>query len=433
MSSSPLRALVAGVAVVLLCSAQAALGQTLDWGGTFDSATALDNTETQSDPWLEQTVRVALWSEVFQQFRAERELLVTAEAEYRFEYDEDPDEDPLHLLDLQTLRLRLIAPVTRLRNTTVVTNAGRFRFREPTGAILSHTGDGFTADALAPSLRLRVGGAYTGWVLNPVSTVRMTGSDAEEDSEDGQQFGPKRAIGLLEIEATEIYGRQSITFLTLGQLDLRDAELGQDTLNSQYLAILLDGPIEPIRGLYYQAFAVKGFGQYELVGDGTNELSFGAYGARMRYFLERLRFSRLLVEWLHASGGDRFDRFAPITSPTLGFAYRPDFANVMTARAEYSLRPFSTARNSVASSAQVATGGRVYLRSATTERIVSDIAIDQDRTDRYLGSEAVVRFAMRPSPELGLGFKNALFFPNSDLFDGGDPVYRGLIELSLGF
>ncbi len=423
--------LPAALAGMLMIVAHAP-AQQLDWGGTFDSATNLRDDPSREDTVFQQSFRLGLWAEVFAELRDERTVRFTAEGSYRLEYDEDDDDHPLHVLNPDLLRLRASFPLVFGPGSTLDFTAGRFRFGEPTGAIWNHPGDGLSVEARLPRVWVQVAGAYTGLLLNPVSDIRMTQTDLEEEDDTDELFGPRRAIGRLQLQLPELIGRQRLTGFGIVQVDLRDPDDGEETLDTQYVGLRLDGPVEPVRGLYYEVFGARGFGTFNEEGNGDTSVSSGLYGARVRYFRERLRYSRLFAEWLHASGGDALDPFVAINAPAAGFAFSPDLANLMLATAGYSLRPFSDSASAAAAGLQAGITARGYFRSTTKDVFFDAPGVDADSDSRYAGAEGELRLASRPTADLGFAFTSAVFFPNDDLFVDSDPWYRGRFELSIG-
>lgn len=408
--------------------------QEFDWGVSSDSSTNLRDDPRRDDAELQQLLRVSLWVELHGEFRDDRTIRFTTEGGYRFEYDQDEDEDTLHILNLDTLRLRAGFPLLLGPGSSLDVTAGRFRFRDPTGRIWNHTADGASFELRFPRWWLQGAGAYTGLLLNEVSDIRMTPTDSDEQSDSDQYFGPQRAIGLVRVRLPELIERQSLTAFALLQFDLRDRDDDEETLNTQYYGLQLDGPVEPVRGLYYDVFGAAALGRLEEEGGGESDITAGLYGARLRYFRERLRFSRILLEWLHASGS-REQEFVAINAPSTGFAFSPTLSNLMIATLGYSLRPFSTAASPALAAVQTGLTARSFMRSSveTGAAAVMPEATDAADDSRYLGTELELRLAVRPTSELGLVFTNAVFFPNDDAFLESDRWYRGRFELSLGF
>ncbi len=404
-----------------------------DWGGTLDSASNLRADAERSDPELQQLLRLGLWAEVFGELRGGSTVRATGEVSYRFEYDQDPDEDVLQLLNLDLLRLVASIPTLLGPGSTVEVTFGRFVFEEPTGVIWGHTGDGLRLENRAPGWGLVAAGAYTGLLLNPVSAIRMTETDSADESDTDEFFGPRRAIGLLAAQLPELVGRQSATTFAIVQRDLRDADEDEETLDTWYLGALVDGPIEPVRGLYYELFGVGGFGRYRLEGDGETDISSGLYGLRLQYFREAYRSSRAFLEWLHASGGDRLDPFVAINAPGTGFAFSPDLTNLMLASGGYSFRPFTGSAREPITTFQAGGAVRAFFRSAVDGAVFDAAGLNLESDRRYVGSEMELRLVSRPRSDFGLAFTNAVFIPNSDLFEDSDPRYRGRFEISLGF
>jgi len=407
--------------------------QEFDWGISSDSSTNLRDDPRRDDAELQQLLRVGLWAELHGKFRDDRTVRFTTEGSYRFEYDQDEDEDTLHILNLEMLRLHAGFPLLFGPGSSLDLSAGRFRFRDPTGRIWNHTADGASFELRFPRWWLQTAGAYTGLLLNEVSDIRMTPTDSEEQSDRDEYFGPQRAIGLVRLRLPELIGRQSFTAFVVLQFDLRDPDDQEETLNTQYYGLRLAGPIEPVRGLYYDAFGAAALGQLVQQGGGESEITAGLYGARLRYFRERLRFSRILLEWLHVSGSEE-QEFVAINAPATGLAFSPELSNLMLATLGYSLRPFTNSASPALAAVQTGLSARTFLRSSVESGAVdvpADLIDDDDA--RYLGTELELRLAMRPTSELGLVFTNAMFFPNDDAFLESDRWYRGRFELSLGF
>ncbi len=406
-----------------------AWAQQFDWGGTLDSATNLRADPDRDEAEFEQGLRSALWAELFAEFREERRLRITGEGSYRFTYDQQGNTDPEHVLNLDMLRLRSRFPLLFGPGTAFELTAGRFGFADPTGYIWNHPGDGLQVDLRFLRWRLRLAGAYTGLLLNSVSDIRMTDTDILEEDDTDETFGPRRAIASAQLEFPELIGRQTASLFSVLQFDLRDAATDESTLNTQYFGANAEGPIEPVRGLYYNLFGVLGVGTLDPAGADEADITSGVYGGALRLFRREWRYSRIAAEWVHASGGDALDVFVPINAPATGFAFSPPLQDLMRPSLSYSLRPFADSPDAVAASFRSQLAARGYFRSTTEE----DAAFDAQNGARYAGAETELELVLRPTADLGLAFTNAVFFPNDDLFDDGDPWYRGRFELSVAF
>ncbi len=429
----PAVCLVVFVVLALVGPSQTA-AQEVDWGATLDSATNLRSAPHRSDHEWEQLVRFALWAELFVELREERTVRLATEGSYRFEYDQGDDDDPLHILNLDLLRLSAGLPMLFGPGSALELSAGRFRFNDPTRVVWNHAGDGLSVSVGFPRWSARVSAAYTGLLLNAVSDIRMTPTDALEEDDTDQTLGPQRIIGLAGLAFPELVQRQNLTLFGILQFDLRDPDQGEETLDTQYVGAVIDGPVEITRGLYYSVFAIKGFGTWDVEGGEDESISSGAYGARLRLFRERLRYSRASVEWLHASGGGSMDAFTVINDPATGFTFSPGLADLMLASAGYSLRPLSNTTTSVAAGIRTGLTVRSFLRSTTgADGVFSAPGLDTESDARYVGSEGELRITLRPTRELGFAFTNGVFFPNGELFTDSDPWYRGRLEVSIGY
>ncbi|TVQ98714.1 MAG: hypothetical protein EA403_13935 [Spirochaetaceae bacterium] len=395
--------------LLLICSGGAAAFD-WDWGGSIDNTTQLGFSQMYDETQWTQNLKLGLWVSALQSLNSGGSITMTAAGSYRFTDERD------YIFDVDLLRAVGRYPGALGPRTTVVATLGRTPFRDPTGLVLDHLADGGIVTLSFPRASLRAGAAYTGLLLSPSSTIRMSNIDYTEQSTDDEFFGPKRAIGLLDFRF------RNTTLFTLAQVDLRDADAtGEDLVNTQYFGIT--GTARFGRSTYWDNLLIVNTGQTETGANEDNLFGF-VVGTGLRYFNEDLRFSRASFRALFTSPylpveefiGFDIDTFTPMNEPSLGLVFSPRMSNLIFAELDYSLRPFAGSVRGPADSVRIGAAGRAYFRgrfAGFTNDPDFVGQIDPDSDSMYLGTEVELGVAARVLSDLGLGLRTGVFLPGS--------------------
>ena len=407
---------------VLAIAAPVAAFDGRDWGVTVDGAATVRYSDELSDHDLDYRVRTALWAEFFRGIGDGGALVLSAEGSFVHADDRD------YLVDLDRLRLSMSFPGAFGGAGTFAAAFGRFAFRDPTAQILNSPADGVRLGFRFSTWELELWGGYTGLLLNPVSRIRLSAADRAEESDDDQIFGPQRVLAQAELRFPDIAARQLLSLSAVAQWDLREEDDDTDTVDSQYGALLLAGPL--VRNLYHTSFAGVGLVQAEedLIG------LFG--GTRLRYLREEWLGSRFSLSMLFTSGTQgEISAFVPITQPSIGRVFQPRAGNVSTVSAGYAVRPWIRSSAVSVRAIELSTGGRAFFRSSDQGSVeggglLTAGTLTPAGSERYLGSEVEWGLRARPLPDLGFALTGGVFLPGSVFGDDAGPEYLGRFELS---
>jgi hypothetical protein len=397
-------AIIALAALLLLLAAPSVVSFDWDYGGSLDNTTVLGFSEMYDDTEVDQSFRLGAWFFGLEQFDSGSTLEVTATGSYT------ATEDRPYVFDVDLLRARGIFPEAIGSRSLLQATLGRTGFSDPTGLILNHVADGALVNLTYPRVRLRLGGAYTGLLISPSSSIRISDTDYFEESTDDEFFGPKRAIGLFEA------GVGGLTLFGLAQQDLRNEDDG-DTIDTQYLGI--NGNVRLGSSGYWDSFLVASSGQ-STVGSADNEFYAFALGTGFRFFIEEWRFSRASIRGLYASPflpvedviGFNINEFKPINEPTLGLAFSPRLSNLILTELSYSLRPFAGPgrRHPSLDDLETKIVGRGFFRGYIGDSdYIADFDPESDAL--FMGTEVELGVAARVFTDLGLGLRTAVFVP----------------------
>ncbi len=395
--------LVLAATILLFGAAGTAVAFDYDYGGALDNTTVLGFSDMYDDTEVDQDFRLGAWFFGVERFQTGSTLEVTATGSY------SATEDRAYVFDLDLLRAKGIFPGALGSTSLLETTVGRTGFSDPTGLVLNHVADGALVNLTYPKVRLRLGGAYTGLLISPSSSIRISETDYFEQSTDDEFFGPKRTIALFDV------GFAGMTLFGLAQFDLRDEDDGT-TIDTQYVGI--DGTTRLGRSGYWDNFLVASAGQ-STVAAVDNEFYAFILGTGLRFFLEDVRFSRASFRGIYASPflpvedeiGFNINEFKPINEPTLGLAFSPRLSNLILTELSYSLRPFAgPTRHPSLDEVETSIVGRGYFRGYTGD---SDYIanFDPDSDALYLGTEIELGVAARVLTDLGAGLRTAVFVP----------------------
>ncbi len=414
--------LLVAAAIVLVVAPPLPAEPSGDWGITLDSATTLRQSQELGDQEWSQRLRGAIWGEYFLPLANDGRVVLTAEGSYVYSDERD------YLFDVDLLRVSSLHPGVIGADGVLALDAGRFRFRDPTGLVLNHTADGVRASLRFPTVIVELSGAYTGLLLNPSSQVRMTAADRGDEDDDDEFFGPARVLAQLSARMPDLPGRQSLTLGALAQWDLRDDDT-EATLNSQYFSLVAAGPVVP--NLFHTNFIALSTMQATVGSDSENGTAL-LFGTGLRYLREEWLGSRFGAGFTYASGaGSSADPFVPVNNPTTGTVFQPRLTNLMTARFSYAIRPWITSSSQTAKNIELSTGLRSFFRAQDDQPLEGGsllAGLNLDDGDRYAGTELEWAVRARLLPDLGAALTTGLFLPG----DGdAEPEFLGRFELSL--
>ena len=396
-----------------------------DWGITLDtegSARVVEDDWDDIDTGLAFTA--ALWGRLFLRDSTQplsNSYELAAQGSYTYTDERD------YLFDVELLRLTGRYPGVFGAQSVLEATAGRFRFADPTGRVMSHLADGARLRLRFPSFNMRLDAAYTGLQLDPNSDIRMTGADFADL--DDEFFGPARAVGIAEFVFPELLGPHNLRIGVTGQYDLRDAKTGESTLNSGYYTLAIDGPLAG--GLYYNASGTLMQATEDAKGGGSEDTLGLLAIARLRYFRESLLLSRATLAGIYATGdGDGFDPFLSVSGASVGTVFSRPVSDLIYAEAGYSLRPLANSRSAAARAVQTGVTMRSFFAAQEPEGRPGD--------GQWYGNEVSLNISARLFSDLGLSLTAGMFLPITDedmgvLGKDAEPQYLGKIELSAAF
>ncbi len=397
-----------GLIALLVCATPAgAQDSGGDWGVTLDS----DATLRLENDWGERdtayVLSTAFWSRYFLPMRNDGGLELAADLSYTWS-----DERP-YLFDVDTLRSRGTFPAALGAGSQLQATAGRFRFTEPTGAVLNHTADGAELRLSFSRVRLALASGYTGLQLGPNSDIRVSAADSEDLSDDDEFFGPARGFGILTLTVPQILQRHTARVSVVGQRDLRDevhgTDPGEDLYHSGYYSLLLEGPVVP--SLFYDVFGTVSTGTRELGDDSENTMGLLVSG-RLRLFRPDMSFSRASLRLQYASGpGDTWDAFVPVVRANAGTVLGLPLQNMIGSELRYSLRPFSTSRSAALRNIQTGIAARNFFTA--TDELPATVGVKLDDAGRWIGNEVVLNIAGRIFVDLGFALTGGVFIPET--------------------
>jgi len=381
-----------------------------DFGVTLDSSSVLSSGVV--DTSAESEYRAAVWGELFQASDKGGSLDLTAQGSYRYTAERP------YIFDLDLFRFTGLFSAALGEGTAVELKAGRFNFSDATKLILDQTLDGVQISLLFSGFQIRLAGAYSGFILNPSSNVRVSGLDWSEVNDNSVFFGPKRII------AQAFLGSDGFALQALAQFDMR-GETASEIVNTQYLGITGVPRLSP--NLYLDYNLTASYGQ-SIKGNNTTNLisALGSFG--FRFYAEALAASRAHAKVTYATGftpvvlllnNFSVEDFRPITQPTIGLAFSPRLANLLYLDVGYSFRPFFNNSSTILSNIEPLVGARVFFRDPVpllvsgtpADILVNDL--NPSSTALYLGTEIEAGVLARIFSDLGLSVKGGVFLPSA--------------------
>lgn len=323
--------------------------------------------------------------------------------------------------DIDHLRLGGVFPHTPVPGAVFRQRIGRITVSEPSELVFSSRMDGIAFDIDMPNVDIRLAAGYTGLIGIHNSNVAMSFPDLVDRSTGETWFGPPRIVALADVGLPEVLGRQSVSIGAVAQFDRRvgdDLTAPEERLDSQYAYLKLDGPIAG--GLYYDASVAGMFQQLDRPEEEL-ELGYGLAGRlRARYFLGANDRHVVTLESRYGSGDvGPFDRYNPISNPSLGLLKSYSGGDLLLGTLDYSVRPFARSPRRGARSLQLSVYGSPAFHA------------DPTADDGYRGTEAGGRFTARPFSDFGARLWAGGFFPGQTT--GDDPEFIGRFELSMRY
>ena len=402
--------------------------QEATWGGTIDSSGSLEITDDFGDPTWEISASTALWGRTLFPVGEDAEIAVTGQVSYTW------SDDRLYLVDVDAFRLAGRYPGLFGASSVVRATAGRFLMSDISSFIVNERIDGLEVELAFPAARIGLSAAYTGLLLNPVSSIVMTEADLADTGDGDEFFGARRLIGKAELSFPEFFARQTATVSAIGQWDLRDAEQDEETIDSGYFGIAFDGPIGP--GLFYELTSSLSPWTTRL-NNGTEQGLGLLLSTRLRYFRPDWLSSQFGLSGVMASGaGPVLDQFVTITRADVGIILDLPVRNIAFGEVSYSVVPFQTARNRVLRDLQVGVSSRTFFRVSTDE-VPDTSGIDPLSDGRLIGTEAMLDLGWRLLSDLGMSLGGGVFIPATGSFgvfgDDSPMVFTARFQLSSSF
>jgi hypothetical protein len=394
-----------------------------DFGATLDTSTFLSSGVVDSGDASQ--YKAAIWGELFQSLDRGGSLDLTAQGSYRYTAERP------YIFDLDLLRFTGLFSAALGDGTAIELKAGRFNFRDTTGLILDQTLDGAQVTFLFSGFQIKLAGAYSGFLLNPSSNVRISADDLQDVNDNSVFFGPKRVI------AQAMIGSEGFGLEGLAQFDLRGSGAGE-LINTQYLGI---SGVPRLSPNFYLDYNLTGsYGQSTLGSKTVNIISaLGGFG--LRFYAEELAASRAHAKVTYASGftpvvlllnNFSVDNFRPITPPTIGLVVSPQLANILFADVGFSFRPFFGNSSSLLSNIEPLVNARFFFRDPVPQLVSGAPAnggaadLNPGSTALYLGTEIEAGIRARLFSDLGVSVRGGAFVPSS----GGSTSFVLKIEAS---
>ena len=380
-----------------------------DFGATLDTSTFLSSGVV--DTTAQSEYKAAIWGELFQSMSKGGSVDLIAQGSYRYTAERP------YIFDLDLFRFTGLFPAAFGEGTAVELKAGRLNFSDVTKLILDQTLDGVQLNLLFSGFQVRLAGAYSGFLLNPSSNVRISADDYQEITDNSVFFGPKRLI------AQASFGSEGFALQALAQFDMRGT--GKEIINTQYLGIV--GTPRMGSNFYLDYNFTASYGQSTVGGNTTNIIS-ALGGLGLRFYAEGLAASRAHLKATYATGftpivlllnSYSLDNFRPITQPTIGLAFSPPLANLLYVDFGYSFRPFFKNPSSVLSNIEPLVGARVFFRDPVPLLVTGSPAdilvqdLNPSSTALYLGTEVEAGILARLFSDVGVSVRGGAFIPSA--------------------
>jgi hypothetical protein len=425
-------ALAAGT-LLFIAPTTAVHAMDLDAGVNLHNATAIEKTESDGNGELDQLDSAALWFDAQDASGDGRVLSLSGQGSYEYA------DDRAYLFNLDYLKASAWMPGALGHDAVLEINAGRFPFRDPSRFIVNHVADGLSVRMLKPGVTFELSGAYTGFILNPKSDIRMTGTDkANEYDEDGYFFGPRRAFAGATLSFPNAGHYENVSVYAYGQFDLREGD-DEIEIDTQYLGISTTRPHGA--NLYGDFFLNAEFGQIRNPVEDTRNIAGFLVGMGLRWYREDLKHSRLAFRILAAPPDYATDMiegvkvasvgYLPVSETDLAVCVSPTLNALAMLEARYSLLPFDASGNAMAARFCPELSARGFFRTWTVG--VDWIETDPDSDSFYLGTELEANLAWRVLSDFGVGVDGAIFLPGGAAVSGLDNLWSCGFDVSVSF
>lgn len=332
---------------------------------------------------------------------------------------------------------------------------GRYTSSDFTGKLFDHTLDGLRFDFTYSFAKVRIDTGFTGLNLKPSSSAFISKLDYNDLRNDSVILGPKRIVGLAEVQFPSLFQRYTLSFAAMFQEDLRylfqtaDTPVDQTLLteetaaytpargglvDTQYLMLGFNGPI--LEGFFFNVYGTLNTGRtlswVDSDGDGTSDIYqykpvLGMLaGVDLRYYNQNILYSTAQLGFVFTSGdsdsasfleGNRAGKattFIPASVVPIGLVFTPQLGNLFYIKGSYSLKPLSFLEAAMGERFQTKLDLFMFFRAADAP--ISEAGVDPDSESLYLGTEADLTFNYRLFSDVGFSFAAGLFFPSSKTF-----------------
>lgn len=286
-------------------------------------------------------------------------------------------------------------------------HAGRLRYADDAGLVVSGLYDGFSAQTIFGGVNIKLGALYGGLQDKVTSELLMSGADVADYADDSVLFAPRRIV--MAASAT-IPGTIAWFADALAQFDTR----GSAALHSQYLVI--GAQVSPARVLDINAAMVG-----SVVEDAGFDPSFSlAATAELGWMPEGGWSDRAYLSLRWATGDyGVFNPYLSVNAIAQGKIFTPRLAGLFVTRVGY------TARVTEALSADIQS--TAFVRSASGGP--ADSGIDPASDSVWLGAEAYASLRWAPVSDVSLSSGLGLFVPGTAFLP--DQPIRWLVSLAL--
>jgi hypothetical protein len=313
--------------------------------------------------------------------------------------------------------------------------AGRLRVSDPGAYLAFDRMDGLSAALSLGQFDMKAETGYTGLLSAKEAGIILSAQDAADYADETLFFAPPRLYAAALFKLSEVFLRGDLSLHAALQSDLRTAPT--DKVDSQYLQLLLEGPIAS--GIAYKLGGIYQFIQtparaarpMRTAAGATAELSWtnpAALGSRAEF----------VADW--SSGSSEADLNAgadvvpdglalgqtlPLGSLTAGSAFELPFQSMIRLKLAYSMSPAK------ALSLRLAASG--FMRSGAEEPADPEFIAGSD--EAWLGEEGELAIQWQPLSDLRLSLSGACFLPAADLSFAADadPRWNASLGISVDF
>ena len=432
------------VPILFLLLAGTGLLFAVDFGGLIYNETgfAAGGSETDGNASLRQLDTFTLW------FNSGTHKNVVFYAGGSYTLDFTGPSTLSHIFDIYDFKLVGTFPGPGTGPNQFSFTLGRFQSDDFTGRFFTHDLDGFRFGITHPALTIITDIGFAGFQFKSSSSMQISKLDYNEEDMSTVILGPKRLVGLAEINFTNLFERQTLSISALAQEDLRTVFLADSAdilstpiqegetsytpergglIDTQYFLLGLKGPITT--GLYYDVFGGINTGRSLSYIDGvytyTPIIGVSA-GFNVRYYNRNALYSRADLGLTFASGDQdstvflegntekRNTMFTPASVIPTGTVFSPVLSNLFYLETSYSLKPFSFLKSSLGDKLEAGTGLLFFFRSTPTP--ISAGGIDPDSESLYLGTELDASIDFRLFSDTGFSIVAGWFFPSKAAF-----------------